>query len=203
MRPWRSTQRPAEDNGPDTPRWGNPAGPYDPYAAPERRPDDGGRQGGRQGTRQGERRDSYLTWLVIGLVSPFVLALPLYPLLWLPVSAVAVPVAGALRALLSAIFGIFAPGGPSGDQAGPTPGGPGILDPAFWDFGPLVTPPVALTSAAATLLAWFVLSGVVGRRHWWHAEGTSKRGFRAGLRVALLAFFLLAVWWANRTLAAS
>ena len=30
-----------------------------------------------------------------------------------------------------------------------------------------------------------------------------KRGFRAGLRVALLAVFLLAVWWAHRTLAAS
>ena len=50
--------------------------------------------GGRPGNA--ERRDSYLTWLVLGLVSPFLLALPLYPLLWLAVWVVAVPVAAAL-----------------------------------------------------------------------------------------------------------
>ena len=64
-------------------------------------------------------------------------------------------------------------------------------------------PPVALTSFAAVLLAWRALSGVLGKRHWWHPEGLARRGFRAGLRLALPAVFLPADWWANRTLAVS
>ena len=147
-----------------------------------------------------EHPDSYPPWLVLGLLSPFLLALPLYPLLWRPVSAF--PVADALWALLAAIFGLLCAGGnpPAGNGAA-RPGGP--ADPAFWDFGPLISPQVALTSAVAVLLAWFVLSGMVGKRRWWYPEGAAKRGFRAGLRLARLAVFLPADWWANRTPAAS
>ncbi len=40
-----------------------------------------------------ERRDSYWTWLILGLVSPFLLAGLLYPLAWWAVWTVVLPVA--------------------------------------------------------------------------------------------------------------
>jgi hypothetical protein len=156
--------------------------------------------GPEEGPRSAESQDSYLTWLALGLVSPFLLAAALYPLVWLPVSAVGVPLAGAIWAVLAAVLGIFGFRGAS-RYGSPDGAGSAASGSEFWDFGPLVSPQVALTFAVAVLAAWFVLSGVVGKRRWWHAEGPAKRGFRTGLRVALLAGFLIAVWWANRTLA--
>lgn len=180
-------RRAPDDHHPDA----TPAGvQYDPYGGPP--------HAGPDHSFDAGRRDSYVIWFVVGLVSPFLLAVPLYPLVWLPVSAVALPVAAALWAVISAIIGLFAPANAADRTA---PGGP--ANPAFWDFGPLLSPQVALTSAVAVTVAWYVLSRVVGKRRYWHPEGAAKRGFRASLRVALLAAFLLAVWWANRTLAAS
>ena len=188
-------------------------GGHDPDTVPMARAYEDGdhRHGGpvpygpEEGPRRAESQDSYPTWLALGLASPFLLGAALYPLVWLPVSAVGVPLAGAISAVLAAVLGILGfrgasrHGSPDGspEGAGAAPSGS-----EFWDFGPLVSPQVALTSAVAVLVAWFVLSGVVGKRRWWHAEGPARRGFRTGLRVALLAGFLLAVWWANRTLLA-
>lgn len=137
-----------------------------------------------------ERADSYWTYLVLGLAAPFLLAVPLYPLAWYPVWFVVLPVAGFLRAALS--------------SAQPTPPPPAPGSPMPWDLlGPFLSPQVALTWAVSVAVAWLVLSRVAGRRSGYPDESPAKRGFRAGLRLTLLAAFLLAVLWANRMLAAS
>ena len=71
-----------------------------------------------------------------------------------------------------------------------------------WDFGPILSPQVALTWAVAILMAWFVLSRITGLGPRWPEDSPARRGFRGGLRLALLATFLLAIFWANRMLAA-
>ena len=133
-----------------------------------------------------ERGDSYWTCLVLGVAAPFLLAVPLYTLAWYPVWYIVLPVAGFFSALLR----------PARQAPPPPPGGP-----AVWDLGPLLSPQVALTWAVAFVAAWFVLSRFVGRRRVYADEGPARRGFRAGLRLTLLAALLVAIFWANRMLA--
>lgn len=192
----RPPGRAPEDSDPDTLRMPRPcdtngAAPQDPPQRPPQGPPQGPPRAPQEGGFAGARRpDSYLGWLALGLVSPFLLAVPLYPLLWFPVSAAVLPVAAALWSVLLVILGLFG-GAPADGPPAPT----------FWGFGPAVSPPVALASAAAVLTAWFVLRALVGRRRWGHEEGSAGRGVRAGLRLALLVTLLLAIWWLNRTLA--
>jgi hypothetical protein len=184
----RPPRRAPEDPDTDTLRMPRP---YDAQGAAPRVAPQGPPHAPQEGGFAGARRpDSYLAWLALGLVSPFLLAVPLYPLVWFPVTAAVLPVAAALWSVLSVVLGLFG--------SAPTDGPPA---PTFWDFGSAVSPQVALTSAAAVLAAWFVLRALVGKRRWWHEEGSAKRGVRAGLRLALLVTLLLAIWWLNRTLA--
>lgn len=70
-----------------------------------------------------EHRDSYPPWPVVVLLFPFLLALPPYPRLWLPISAV--PVADAPWALPAAILGLFgARGNPPVFKGAAPQGGP-------------------------------------------------------------------------------
>lgn len=188
----RPPRRAPEDSDPDTLRMPQP---YDAHDAPPQSPPQGPPQRPPHAPPEGrfagaERTDSYLTWLALGVASPLLLAVPLYPLVWFPVTAAVLPVAAALWSVLAAILGLF---GDAHTDAPPAP--------TFWDFGPAVSPQVALTSAAAVLAAWFVLRALLGKRRWWHEEGSAKRGLRTGLRLALLVTLLLAIWWLNRTLA--
>ena len=144
-----------------------------------------------------ERADSYWTWLALGVLSPFLLAVPLYPLVWWPVGAVVLPLARLAWGALLAVLGLFgaSPAGPAGPPPPAQPGGP-----MPWDVGPLLSPQVALCWALAFLAARFVLARVAGRSRGSYEESQAKRGFRAGLRGALLLAFLAAVWWLNRML---
>lgn len=137
------------------------------------------------GPERRENGDSYWTFLVLGLAAPFLLAIPVYPLAWYPVWYFILPVAGFFWSFLS-----------SAEPPPPPPGGP-----LPWDLGPILSPQVALTWTVALVVAWFVLSRTFGRRSRWHEESPAKRGFRTGLRLTLLAGFLIAVLWANRILA--
>lgn len=137
--------------------------------------------------RTHERMDAYLTSLVLGLAPPFLLAIPLYPLIWYPTWFIVLPVAGFLWALLR-----------SAQTAPPPPSFTG--GPMPWDFGPLLSPQLALTWAAAVLAGWFVLSRLCRRRAYPHVESSARRGFRGGLRCSLFVLLLLAVLWSNRAL---
>ena len=132
-----------------------------------------------------ERRDSYWTFLVLGLAAPFGLAVFLYPLAWYPVWYVVLPIAGLIRRLLR-----------TSAPAPPPPGGP-----MPWDLGPILTPSVAITWALALAAAWFVLSRLAGRRSHAYQDSPARRGFRAGLRTAMFAGVLITILWANRILA--
>ncbi|QIN85493.1 hypothetical protein GBA63_22610 (plasmid) [Rubrobacter tropicus] len=93
-----------------------------------------------------ERADSYWTFLILGLATPFLLAVFLYPLAWYPVWYVVLPVVGLVASLLR-----------WAQPAAPPPGGP-----MPWDLGPILSSQVALTWAVAILVAWFVLSRITG-----------------------------------------
>ena len=133
-----------------------------------------------------ERADSYWTFLILGLATPFLLAVFLYPLAWYPVWYVVLPVVGFVAGFLR-----------WAQPAAPPPGGP-----MPWDLGPILSPQLAFTWAVAILVAWFVLSRITGRGPRGPEDSPARRGFRGGLRFALLATFLLAIFWANRMLAA-
>lgn len=164
-------RRTSDDREPDTLRMPRSEDRYPPpHADPEERH---------------KRRDSYWTFLVLGLAAPFGLAVFLYPLAWYPVWYVVLPVAGFIGRLL----------GPSA-PAPPPPGGP-----MPWDLGPILSPQVALTWALALAAAWFVLSRFAGRRSRAYEDSPARRGFRAGLRTALFAGVLITILWANRILA--
>ena len=170
-------RRTRDDREPDTLRMPRSDERYPP---PNRDPAGYGRE-------RRERRDSYWTFLVLGLAAPFLLSIPLYPLAWYPVWYLILPVAGFFWALLS--------------SARPEPPPPGGQMP--WDLGPLLSPQVAVTWAVALAVAWFILSRFAGRRSRYHEDSSAKRGFRAGLRLTLLAGFLIAILWANRIAAGS
>lgn len=147
-------------------------------------------------------RWAHRAWTAAGVLSPFALAVLLYPLVWWPVWALLVPAAEGARAVLLSVVAFVGAGHPAAGapQAPPPPGGP-----MPWDAGPRLSPGVALCWAAAFLAARSLCARLArptahSRKPSHPAAPDAGRAFAAGLRAALLVAVLAAVWWANGAL---
>lgn len=170
-----------------------------PQSYPAHEPARAARYGGDVPHRSG----SYWTALAGGVLAPFALAALLSSILWWPVAAVLVPLLAGLWAALATVLAAL---GAYDPDPAPPPDSQ-IAGQMPWEAALSLTPEAALCWAVALPVSVLVCRRAAGlgssARHATIARedrSAARRGFAAGLRVALVLALVLGLLWLNTVL---